>query len=115
MQNIFLIKYLLEIMLSKAILSTRTLLKETSRRYTKVLTHEGISDNVKQAEYAVRGAIPIRGEEISRLIKQGEKFPFTQTTSLNIGNPQSVGQGHITFNREVSLTILNSNRCCQLC
>lgn len=28
-------------------------------------------------------------------------FPFEKTTPLNIGNPQTVGQGVITFNREV--------------
>jgi aspartate/methionine/tyrosine aminotransferase len=35
-------------------------------------------------------------------IKAGKgNYPFTKTTQLNIGNPQSVGQGIITFNREV--------------
>jgi hypothetical protein len=35
-------------------------------------------------------------------IKNGTgKYPFTKTTQLNIGNPQSVGQGTVTFNREV--------------
>lgn len=35
-------------------------------------------------------------------IKNGTgKYPFAKTTQLNIGNPQSVGQGTITFNREV--------------
>lgn len=35
-------------------------------------------------------------------IKAGTgNYPFTKTTQLNIGNPQSVGQGVITFNREV--------------
>ena len=28
-------------------------------------------------------------------------YQFKETTALNIGNPQKVGQGTITFNREV--------------
>ena len=32
---------------------------------------------------------------------QSNNYSFKGTTSLNIGNPQKVGQGTITFNREV--------------
>jgi alanine transaminase len=59
----------------------------SKRFYNKVLSKDSLSDNVKKAEYAVRGKIPLRGEEISKAIKKGEKFPFESTTSLNIGNP----------------------------
>lgn len=65
------------------------------------MTEATISDAIKDCQYAVRGAIPIRGEAIERAIKGGEKFPFPRTTPCNIGNPQAVGQGHMTFNREV--------------
>ena len=58
-------------------------------------------NHVVRAEYAVRGAIPLRGMEIMNEIKAGKKYPFEKTTQLNIGNPQSVGQGVFTFNREV--------------
>jgi len=51
-----------------------------------------LPNHVVKAEYAVRGAIPLRGAEIMREIKAGTgKYPFTKTTQLNIGNPQSVG------------------------
>ena len=67
------------------------------------MTRESLSDNVKKAEYAVRGKIPLRGEEVQKQIDKGSKeFPFDKTTSLNIGNPQAVGQGFLSFNREVS-------------
>jgi len=59
----------------------------SQRFYHKVLTYETLSENVKNAEYAVRGKIPLRGEEIQNAINKGEKFPFAKTTSLNIGNP----------------------------
>lgn len=72
-----------------------------------MLTRETLSDNIINTEYAVRGKIPIRGEEIMNEIKKGEKYPFERTTSLNIGNPQALGQGYISFNREVLSGLLN--------
>lgn len=56
-----------------------------------------------EANYAVRGAIPIRGAEIQKDLTTGKSgnYNFTETVSLNIGNPQQVGQGVLTFNREV--------------
>ena len=36
--------------------------------YTKVLQKDTISDNIKNTEYAVRGKIPQRGEEIMKEI-----------------------------------------------
>jgi alanine transaminase len=79
------------------------------RNYIKVLQKDTLSDNVKKSEYAVRGKIPMRGEEIQTDINNGNgaKYPFATTTSLNIGNPQAVGQGHITFNREVLSCLIN--------
>ena len=57
------------------------------RRYQKVLN--SLSKNVINTEYAVRGQIPIRGEEIMQQIKRGETvtYEFENTTALNIGNP----------------------------
>ena len=71
------------------------------RQYQKVLN--SLSKNVIQTEYAVRGQIPSRGEEILKQIQKGEHtlYQFQNTTALNIGNPQKVGQGTIEFNRQV--------------
>ena len=42
------------------------------------------------------------------MIDQGSKdFGFKKTTSLNIGNPQAVGQGNLSFNREVLALMLH--------
>ena len=62
-----------------------------------------LSTNVKECQYAVRGAIPLRGAEIQAQLREGhgDLFNFKATTPMNIGNPQAVGQGFITFNREV--------------
>ena len=43
------------------------------RAYTKVLQKDTLSDNVKKAEYAVRGKIPLRGEEIQTDINKGNR------------------------------------------
>ena len=57
-------------------------------QYFKVLREEALSSNVKECQYAVRGAIPMKGEEIKKRIKNGDlSFPFPQVTPLNIGNP----------------------------
>lgn len=67
-----------------------------------------LSKAVLEANYAVRGAIPIRGAEIQKDLKTAKpgKYNFTETVSLNIGNPQQVGQGTLTFNREVLAGLL---------
>ena len=72
-----------------------------STHYVKALSEATIHQNVKDCRYAVRGAIPLRGAEIAKELKAGKKFPFEKLTPCNIGNPQAVGQGHLTFNREV--------------
>jgi alanine transaminase len=74
-------------MLSKVLKQVSPIVKLSSRGYHNVLTEQSLSDNVKKAEYAVRGKIPIRGEEIQSQINKGKKFSFPSTTSLNIGNP----------------------------
>jgi hypothetical protein len=84
-------------MLSKAFQHrARSLLQMNARNitvepheYRKVLTKETLSPNVKECEYAVRGAIPLRGEEIKKMIiaGNGDQFGFEKTLPCNIGNP----------------------------
>lgn len=47
--------------------------------------------------------MPQRGEEIAQQLKMGQTdlFNFNRITACNIGNPQAVGQGYISHNREV--------------
>ncbi len=63
----------------------------STRSYTKVLTKDTISERVTNTDFAVKGAIPLRGEEIQREIAGGQSFPFPSTVSLNIGNPHAIG------------------------
>ena len=73
-----------------------------------MLTEASLSENVKECSYAVRGAIPIKGEEINKRIKGGDlSFPFDKITPMNIGNPQAVGQSFISYNREILSALIN--------
>ena len=72
-----------------------------------MLREETLDSSIKDCQYAVRGAIPARGAEISKLMAAGQAFPFKKMTPCNIGNPQAVGQGFMTFNREVLAGVLN--------
>mmetsp|Transcript_5961 Transcript_5961/g.17942 ORF Transcript_5961/g.17942 Transcript_5961/m.17942 type:complete len:496 (+) Transcript_5961:133-1620(+) len=63
-----------------------------------VLTIDSINENVRQAEYAVRGKLYNAAKARS---KEGKKVILT-----NVGNPQALGQKPITFFRQV-LALVN--------
>lgn len=61
-----------------------------------------MNQRVVQAEYAVRGRLPLRAAAIQKELNNGQgKYPFEELVFCNIGNPQAVGQSPLTFNREV--------------
>lgn len=69
----------------------------------RVLTNATINKNVLEAQYAVRGAIPLRAEELRDQLDAGDKsLPFDTVVSCNIGNPQQLDQKPLTFLRQVS-------------
>ncbi|KAL1932136.1 hypothetical protein VTP01DRAFT_9192 [Rhizomucor pusillus] len=68
----------------------------------KVLQVSNINPNIRKAEYAVRGRLAIRGEEIREQLAQGHTFPFKTVVNCNIGNPQQLNQKPITFFRQVA-------------
>lgn len=59
----------------------------------KVLHPDCINEHVKKVEYAVRGELYLRAEELS---KQGKEI-----TPMNVGNPQALGAKPLTFPRQV--------------
>jgi len=71
------------------------------------LTISNMSKAVIEAEYAVRGTMSILAGKISRELKEGKKFPFTEITECNIGNPQVFGQQPFTYNRQVLSAVMN--------
>ncbi|KAJ2389896.1 alanine transaminase [Coemansia sp. RSA 2603] len=69
----------------------------------KVLTLDTMNQHIRKMEYAVRGAIPIRADELREQLKTSPgSLPFKQITACNIGNPQQLEQKPITFLRQVS-------------
>lgn len=71
----------------------------------RVLRNERMNKNVLEAQYAVRGAIPLRAEELrDHLEEHGDKagLPFDKVVNCNIGNPQQLDQKPLTFLRQVS-------------
>lgn len=67
----------------------------------KALTAATMSQSLRSMEYAVRGSVVMRAEQIEQQLAQGAKLPFEKITFANIGNPQAVGQKPITFFRQV--------------
>ncbi|GAA5970626.1 hypothetical protein JCM3765_006120 [Sporobolomyces pararoseus] len=70
----------------------------------RVLTKQTLNKHVLEAQYAVRGAIPLRAEELREQIEEGKgkDLPFDQVVSCNIGNPQQLDQKPLTFLRQIS-------------
>ncbi|GAA6061947.1 hypothetical protein JCM10212_001989 [Sporobolomyces blumeae] len=70
----------------------------------RVLTKDTINKHVLEAQYAVRGAIPLRAEELREQLERGDgqDLPFDQVVSCNIGNPQQLDQKPLTFLRQIS-------------
>lgn len=71
----------------------------------RVMTAKTISPAVMAAQYAVRGAIPLRSEELREMLEAGDKsLPFDTVVNCNIGNPQQLDQQPLTFLRQVSFS-----------
>jgi len=66
------------------------------------LSIDNLPQNVINCEYAVRGAVVIKAEELGKKLAAGkEKLPFEDIIPCNIGNPQAVGQAPLKFHRQV--------------
>jgi alanine transaminase len=70
----------------------------------KVFTSSTMNANVLKAEYAVRGPIVVKADEINRQLSSNpnHKYPFKDIVFCNIGNPHQLGQKPISFFRNVS-------------
>jgi alanine transaminase len=78
-----------------------------SRFFSRALVKDTIGSNVKNAEYAIRGYIVQRANEITQRLNKGEKFPFKKLLFCNIGNPLALGQPAFSFDRDVLSVIIN--------
>lgn len=67
------------------------------------LNADNINPNLIKAQYAVRGEIAVRSEELRQHLaaSPAHGLPFDAVVSANIGNPQQLDQKPITFFRQV--------------
>lgn len=69
------------------------------------LDNSNINPNVLNAQYAVRGELAIRAEELRSILKKdsskSKELGFDSVIHANIGNPQQLDQKPITFFRQV--------------
>ncbi|CCD27028.1 alanine transaminase ALT2 NDAI_0J01360 [Naumovozyma dairenensis CBS 421] len=66
------------------------------------LSIKDLNPNVIKAEFAVRGTIPMKAQELqTQLNKNPHSLPFNEITVANIGNPQELHQKPLTFARQV--------------
>jgi len=80
--------------------------KRSNRR--RVLNKDSIPNNIKNAQYAVRGEMVIRANKyLDQLKSNPSSLPFKKIVFCNIGNPQELGQPPITFIRQVVSLIEN--------
>jgi len=74
---------------------------------TKRLIPKNMSSGIRNARYAVRGAIVQRAYQIKEeLESDADKYPFSNVTFCNIGNPQAFVRPPITFHRQVLACVL---------
>mmetsp|Transcript_17148 Transcript_17148/g.51260 ORF Transcript_17148/g.51260 Transcript_17148/m.51260 type:complete len:565 (-) Transcript_17148:95-1789(-) len=82
------------------------------------LTMDGVNANVREFEYAVRGALVIRAAELGNILARGGEaaaaLPFKEIIYCNIGNPQAVGQASLTFPKQL-LSLLTYPELAELC
>ena len=74
------------------------------KRNMHQLTPADLNPAVLNVQYAVRGELAIRAEDLRNKLDAGEQLPFSRVINSNIGNPQQKGldQPPITFTRQVS-------------
>ena len=71
------------------------------------LSIQSVNPAVVKAEYAVRGAILTRAQELEQQLRDSSaSLPFREIVRCNIGNPQAVGQAALTFPRQVLSAVL---------
>ncbi|ODQ63721.1 putative alanine aminotransferase [Nadsonia fulvescens var. elongata DSM 6958] len=83
-----------------AVLKTRSFSLTARARLPLVL--DELNPAVVNAEYAVRGRLALRAEELNDTLQNSPgTLPFSEVVNANIGNPQQLDQKPITFMRQV--------------
>ncbi|KAI0797294.1 transaminase [Irpex lacteus] len=71
---------------------------------TQHLTVNDLNPAVLNVQYAVRGELAIKAEDLRNKLEAGHELPFKRVINSNIGNPQQKGldQQPLTFTRQVA-------------
>ncbi|KAK9369513.1 pyridoxal phosphate-dependent transferase [Lipomyces kononenkoae] len=86
--------------LSSVSQETSSPVSTASRR--KAITIDTMNPYLRRADYAVRGRLAIRADELREQLDNGDtSLPFKEIVNANIGNPQAMDQKPITFFRQV--------------
>ena len=81
---------------------TRGFTSAASSSSAPSLTVANCNPHVVAAQYAVRGKLVLRANQLEKELHSGSTSkPFDEIVYCNIGNPQSLGQQPITFVRQV--------------
>ncbi|KAI9357230.1 pyridoxal phosphate-dependent transferase [Zopfochytrium polystomum] len=73
---------------------------------SRTLTLESMNKDILRVEYAVRGEIAIRADDLRKqLAEKPGSLPFKSIVNCNIGNPQQLRQKPITFFRQVAALV----------
>lgn len=88
---------------NKSLETSNSSLLENPTSIRKRLTEESMSQNLRNMEYAVRGKVVQKADEINFSLKNGDSssHPFDHIVYTNIGNPHGVGQKPLTWPRQV--------------
>lgn len=70
---------------------------------SKALSMDNLNPAIKEVEYAVRGPLPIRANEIQKELNEGntESYPFDKIIKANIGDCHATGGRFISYIRQV--------------
>merc|ERR1711881_272395 len=67
----------------------------------QVLTLDSMNPSIKNIEYAVRGPIVLRAQQLKKELLEGAEKPFKEVIFSNIGDAHAMGQQYNTFLRQV--------------
>lgn len=72
----------------------------------KILSVDSMNQDIIRVEYAVRGEIAIRAEQLrQQLVDKPGSLPFNSIVNCNIGNPHQLLQRPVTFFRQVAALV----------
>ncbi|VDM99164.1 unnamed protein product [Thelazia callipaeda] len=91
------------VLIKKLEVTSARYLSVTTRRSSMahVLNYNNMNPHIRSMEFAVRGPIVIRGEQLEHELKNGQIKSFSSIVRANIGDAHDMGQKPITWIRQI--------------